>query len=69
MDRLLIHEFGHDTSGDHLSDEYHEALCRLGAGMKRLALEKPEELRRFSEVSGLAAEKEHRHGHQRPDVS
>ena len=47
VDRLLIHEFGHQYSGDHLSEEYHEALCRLGAGMKRLALEKPEELRRF----------------------
>lgn len=47
VDRLLIHEFGHEYSGDHLSEEYHEALCRLGAGMKRLALEKPDELRKF----------------------
>jgi hypothetical protein len=31
VDRLLIHEFGHRYSGDHLSAEYHEALCRLGA--------------------------------------
>lgn len=48
VDRLLIHEFGHEYSGDHLSEDYHEALCRLGAGMKRLALEKPEELKRFA---------------------
>jgi hypothetical protein len=47
VDRLLIHEFGHQYSGDHLSEEYHEALCRLGAGLKRLAMEKPEEIRRF----------------------
>jgi hypothetical protein len=47
VDRLLIHEFGHQFSSDHLSEEYHEALCRLGAGLKRLALEKPEELKRF----------------------
>ncbi len=47
VDRLLIHEFGHQYSGDHLSEEYHEALCRLGAGLKRLALEQPEALRRF----------------------
>jgi hypothetical protein len=47
VDRLLIHEFGHQFSPDHLSEDYHEALCRLGAGMKRLALEKPDELRRF----------------------
>jgi len=43
VDRLLIHEFGHQYSGDHLSEEYHEALCKLGAKLKRLALEKPEE--------------------------
>jgi hypothetical protein len=47
VDRLLIHEFGHQYSGDHLSAEYHEALCRLGARLKRLALEKPEALRQF----------------------
>jgi hypothetical protein len=47
VDRLLIHEFGHEASPDHLSEEYHEALCRLGAGMKRLALEKSDEVRRF----------------------
>jgi hypothetical protein len=45
IDRLLIHEFGHHFSGDHLSEEYHQALCRLGAALKRLALEQPEALR------------------------
>ena len=49
VDRLLIHEFGHQYSGDHLSAEYHEALCRLGARLKRLALEKPEAIRQFME--------------------
>lgn len=47
VDRLLIHEFGHQYSGDHLSEDYHEALCRLGARLKRLALEKPQALRQF----------------------
>jgi hypothetical protein len=47
VDRLLIHEFGHEYSGDHLSEQYHEALCKLGAGLKKLALEKPEALRDF----------------------
>jgi len=47
VDALLIHEFGHEYSGDHLSSDYHEALCKLGARMKRLALEKPEEIRSF----------------------
>ncbi len=35
--RLLIHEFGHNASGDHLSAQYHEALCRIGAKMFLLA--------------------------------
>ncbi len=47
VDKLLLHEFGHQYSGDHLSEDYHEALCLLGARMKRLALDKPDELRRF----------------------
>jgi hypothetical protein len=47
VDRLLIHEFGHQSSGDHLSADYHEALCLLGARLKRLALEKPEAIRQF----------------------
>lgn len=47
VDRLLIHEFGHQYSGDHLSEDYHDALCRLGARLKRLALEKPDAIRGF----------------------
>ena len=27
--QLLVHEFGHQFSSDHLSSEYHEALCAL----------------------------------------
>ena len=34
---LLIHEFGHNTALDHLSSEYHEALCRIGAKCYALA--------------------------------
>ena len=47
VDQLLIHEFGHQYSGDHLSEAYYEALCRLGARLKRLALEKPDAIRSF----------------------
>ncbi len=47
VDSLLLHEYGHQYSGDHLSEEYHEALCRLGAKLKRLVLDKPEAIRRF----------------------
>ena len=28
---LIIHEFGHQYSSDHLSEEYYDALCKLGA--------------------------------------
>ena len=35
--RVLIHEFGHQYSLDHLSAEYHEALCRIGAKLYSLA--------------------------------
>jgi hypothetical protein len=39
---LIIHEFGHHYSGDHLSSDYHDAVCRLGARLARLALDEPE---------------------------
>lgn len=34
--QLIIHEFGHNESLDHLSSEYHGALCRIGASMFEL---------------------------------
>jgi hypothetical protein len=46
VDRLLLHELAHQHSGDHLSEEYHEAICLLGARLKRLALEKPDKVGR-----------------------
>lgn len=42
VNKLLIHEFGHNFSGDHLSDDYHRGLSRIGAELMRLALEHPE---------------------------
>ena len=39
---LLIHEYGHHYCGDHLSDDFHRALTKLGARMTMLALKKPE---------------------------
>lgn len=39
---LVIHEFGHEYEGDHLSEAYYDALTSLGARMTRLALTKPE---------------------------
>jgi hypothetical protein len=34
LDALLIHEFGHHYESNHLSSDYHRALCRLGAKLK-----------------------------------
>lgn len=38
---LLVHEFGHHSTADHLSDAYHKALTRLAGAMTQLALEEP----------------------------
>jgi hypothetical protein len=50
VDRLLLHEFAHNFSSDHLSEDFHEAICLLGARLKKLALEKPDGLRRFAQA-------------------
>ena len=42
---LLIHEFGHHYASDHLSADYYRALCKVGARMVRLALDRPEMFR------------------------
>ncbi|HYD60526.1 MAG TPA: ATP-binding protein [Noviherbaspirillum sp.] len=41
INQLLIHEFGHHFSSNHLSADYHKALCRLGADLANLALSEP----------------------------
>lgn len=45
IDRLIIHEFGHQYSSNHLDSAYHEALCRLGAKLKRLYVQEPKAFR------------------------
>lgn len=42
VDRLLLHEFGHEKVSNHLSEEFHEELCRLGAKLAALVLGKPD---------------------------
>lgn len=42
IDDLIIHEFGHESSSNHLSSAYHDALSLLGAKLKQLALMTPE---------------------------
>lgn len=39
---LMLHEYGHHFSGNHLSSEYHDALTLLGARLAQIALDKPE---------------------------
>jgi len=39
---LLIHEFGHHHSGNHLSSDYHQALTSIGAKLVDLALRDPQ---------------------------
>jgi len=46
MNTLLIHEFAHEYSGDHLSSKYHDALCNLGAKMVVLAAYNPKRFKR-----------------------
>lgn len=47
VNRFLIHEFGHHASKDHLADEYHRALCILGAKLAELLMTQPEKLKEF----------------------
>jgi len=48
VDNLLLHEFGHQYCSDHLSKDYYRALTRLGAKIKKLALDHPELFGEFS---------------------
>lgn len=38
VDRLLIHEFAHDRVSNHLSEDFHEECCRLGAKMRHVEI-------------------------------
>lgn len=40
MLEFLIHELAHDVEANHLSARYHEALCKFGGKVARLALER-----------------------------
>lgn len=54
VDELLLHEFAHDWSGDHLSEAYHDGLCKLGARLATLCLRKPQLLKSYGRtVSSL----------------
>jgi hypothetical protein len=42
---LLIHEFGHEDEGNHLSERYYDALTRLGARLALLVAADPSLIR------------------------
>jgi hypothetical protein len=48
QDELTIHELAHHRAGNHYSEEFHEACCTLGAGLKRLAVEQPAKMAEFT---------------------
>jgi hypothetical protein len=47
VDKLLIHELAHEYASCHALDAFHEGCCDIGAEMKWLALEQPDEFERF----------------------
>jgi len=47
IDDLLIHELGHYFTKSHLDPAYHKALTRIGAALKRLAVDESRKMRRF----------------------
>ena len=48
QDELMIHELAHHCADNHYSEEFHEACCRLGAKLKRLAMEQPKKMADFT---------------------
>jgi len=42
VDALMIHEFGHEYESNHLSEEYYNALCMIGAKLKKAVMDDPE---------------------------
>jgi hypothetical protein len=39
--RLIFHELGHEGESNHLSENYHDILCEIGAKMTLVALKNP----------------------------
>jgi hypothetical protein len=48
-DKLLIHELGHHEADGHLTEEYYEALCDLGARAIEFALAHTDEMKKARE--------------------
>jgi len=52
--RLLVHELGDEYAGNHLSSQYHEALCRIGTKLHEL--DKANELQKMAVVQSKVPE-------------
>lgn len=50
---LVIHEFAHEVSGNHLSEKYYDALTDIGAKMVALALGDSNIFNRYLKTSGV----------------
>lgn len=50
---VVVHEFAHEVSGNHLSQEYYDALTDIGAKMVALALGDSSIFNRYLETSGV----------------
>ncbi|KKM71636.1 hypothetical protein LCGC14_1428560, partial [marine sediment metagenome] len=48
--QLWIHELGHEFSSDHLSSEYHDALCNIGATCFMYAIEDDDFMREITDI-------------------
>jgi hypothetical protein len=44
---LIIHELGHEISGNHLSHDYHDGVCMLAARLQNAVLLEPEWFQQF----------------------
>jgi hypothetical protein len=42
LHELLLHELAHEKVADHLSEEFHDECCRLGAKLAQLAIRRPD---------------------------
>jgi hypothetical protein len=45
VDALVVHEFGHEYEANHLSEQYHKALCKLAARLKQVGRKYPDKFR------------------------
>lgn len=47
---LLVHEFGHERAPNHLSSDYHDALCELAGKVAAVALREPQVFAHWAEL-------------------